>query len=316
MTDFTNDENVDVMTPEEIGGYVLLLCRGWREGGSLPNDERKLARISRLNRRWNRCRENILNCFAPAVEVVDNFLASPKGLALKSDVRDRLPIQTLISVNPNRLANRRQVEELAKALNMSYKQWVKGKQGGRPPKPAANPEETRGIAARNPDETPQTMDNGQREAIGNSSNGSHTEGSTVVENFQQGEKAPHTTPPIQRTDPEAFKRKNDQVEVLNKCERRPAGSEHPAAATFFLIGRHVPDLIITKALAKMQDERINSLNPDHKNPIINLTAFYLGLVSRMCEEEGVETPINWTRRKSVSSMDPNEIENQDAGVRV
>lgn len=43
---------VMLMTPEQIGGYILLLCSAWDGDGTLPNDPTYLAGISRLGDRW------------------------------------------------------------------------------------------------------------------------------------------------------------------------------------------------------------------------------------------------------------------------
>lgn len=48
----------------EHGVYLLLLMTMWRAGGTLPNDEKKLARFARLNAtEWKKVRENIMEFF-------------------------------------------------------------------------------------------------------------------------------------------------------------------------------------------------------------------------------------------------------------
>jgi len=49
--DFTSDGLVEAMSTEEVGAYILLLCRSWREvpRGSLPTDDRILAKWARLD---------------------------------------------------------------------------------------------------------------------------------------------------------------------------------------------------------------------------------------------------------------------------
>lgn len=55
---------VAVMTPEQVGGYLFLLCHAWNEEDcGLPDDQDILAAWSRLNGRWEACRDRILKCF-------------------------------------------------------------------------------------------------------------------------------------------------------------------------------------------------------------------------------------------------------------
>lgn len=42
--DFLADFNVQMMTLEQVGAYIKLLCHAWTEGG-LPNDQKRLARL-------------------------------------------------------------------------------------------------------------------------------------------------------------------------------------------------------------------------------------------------------------------------------
>jgi uncharacterized protein YdaU (DUF1376 family) len=64
--DFSSDRNVEAMTTEEVGAYILLLCKSWREDpvATLPNDDRLLARWARLSPdRWAACKAAVLSCF-------------------------------------------------------------------------------------------------------------------------------------------------------------------------------------------------------------------------------------------------------------
>lgn len=64
--DFSSDGAVEAMTTEEVGAYLLLLCKAWRESppGSIPDDDRILARWTRLGPdRWAECRLSVLAAF-------------------------------------------------------------------------------------------------------------------------------------------------------------------------------------------------------------------------------------------------------------
>jgi len=52
------------MTPEQVGGYILLLCHAWNDSHcSLPDDSGSLAVLSRLGDRWPESADRILACF-------------------------------------------------------------------------------------------------------------------------------------------------------------------------------------------------------------------------------------------------------------
>jgi uncharacterized protein YdaU (DUF1376 family) len=66
VDDFSSDGKVEAMTTEEVGAYMLLLCKAWRERppGSIPDDDRVLARWARLTPdRWRECRSAVLAAF-------------------------------------------------------------------------------------------------------------------------------------------------------------------------------------------------------------------------------------------------------------
>lgn len=67
VDDFVSDGVVEAMTTKEIGAYILLLCKAWREDppGSIPADDRVLARWSRLTPdEWSECRTGVLAAFS------------------------------------------------------------------------------------------------------------------------------------------------------------------------------------------------------------------------------------------------------------
>jgi uncharacterized protein YdaU (DUF1376 family) len=64
--DFSGDAIVEAMTTEEVGAYLLLLCKAWREepAGSIPDDDRVLARWARLTpTKWRAARPAVLRAF-------------------------------------------------------------------------------------------------------------------------------------------------------------------------------------------------------------------------------------------------------------
>lgn len=66
VDDFASDGKVEAMTTEEVGAYILLLCKAWREdpAGSLPADDRILSRWARLDSvRWHECKLAVLSTF-------------------------------------------------------------------------------------------------------------------------------------------------------------------------------------------------------------------------------------------------------------
>lgn len=61
-SEFLADENVKLMTCEERGAYITLLCHNWIEG-SLPDDDKSLAILSDAKERWPLIKAKILKCF-------------------------------------------------------------------------------------------------------------------------------------------------------------------------------------------------------------------------------------------------------------
>lgn len=87
------------LTTEQNGAYLLLLMTMWRAGGSLPNDEKKLARIARVSlKRWH----------IIANEVMEFF-----------------------DVDGDVITQKRLVDELQKAVSKSEKRKTSGRLGGK-----------------------------------------------------------------------------------------------------------------------------------------------------------------------------------------
>lgn len=68
--DWLGSLNVAMMTPEEEGAYIRLLCYAWGDPDcSLPDDDNALASLSRLGERWFNGRStNVRKCFEPHPE--------------------------------------------------------------------------------------------------------------------------------------------------------------------------------------------------------------------------------------------------------
>lgn len=64
--DFAADEKVEAMTTEQVGAYILLLCKAWQADppASLPNDDQTLAKYSRLSAvKWAELKAGVLSPF-------------------------------------------------------------------------------------------------------------------------------------------------------------------------------------------------------------------------------------------------------------
>jgi len=63
IADFLADDKVSLMSTEEVGAYILLLCRAWQQErpGSLPDNDEYLATWTRLPQlRWNQIKGKVL----------------------------------------------------------------------------------------------------------------------------------------------------------------------------------------------------------------------------------------------------------------
>lgn len=87
------------LTTEQHGAYLLLLMTMWRNAGSLPNDEKKLARIAHVSlKRWHIIAGDVMAFF---------------------DITD------------DRITQKRLSEELQKAVSKSEKRKTSGSLGGK-----------------------------------------------------------------------------------------------------------------------------------------------------------------------------------------
>jgi len=87
------------LTTEQHGAYLLLLMTMWHNAGSLPNDEKKLARIARVTlKRWHIIADSVMEFF----EIEDDTITQ-----------------------------KRLVEEYQKAVSKSEKRKTSGSLGGK-----------------------------------------------------------------------------------------------------------------------------------------------------------------------------------------
>lgn len=66
VDDFIADSAVDAMTNQELGIYIRLLCKAWKEDpvGTLPNDDQLLSRWAKESiAAWKKCRAGVLRAF-------------------------------------------------------------------------------------------------------------------------------------------------------------------------------------------------------------------------------------------------------------
>lgn len=64
--DFASNGEVEAMTTEEVGAYILLLCKAWFQNppASIPNNDAVLARWARLTpEAWEKCKAGVLAAF-------------------------------------------------------------------------------------------------------------------------------------------------------------------------------------------------------------------------------------------------------------
>ena len=66
VSDFLADDKVALMNTEEVGAYILLLCRAWQQDppGTLPNNDEYLAAWARCSvLKWNQLKPMVMKPF-------------------------------------------------------------------------------------------------------------------------------------------------------------------------------------------------------------------------------------------------------------
>lgn len=87
-SDFVGDTTM--LSAEETGAYVLLLCAMWNAGGVLPSDQRKLALAARVDpRRWHFVWPNIAGYFEIEGERITHNRLSKEALRTTEIVSQR-----------------------------------------------------------------------------------------------------------------------------------------------------------------------------------------------------------------------------------
>lgn len=110
------------LTTEQHGAYLLLIMAAWKRGGTLPNDDRQLAAVSRLSvANWRRHRP-----------ILENFFEIRRGEWFHGRV----------------------VEELSKAAALSEARRESGRKGGRPRNLELSNSKPIGFANQKQNETP------------------------------------------------------------------------------------------------------------------------------------------------------------------
>lgn len=76
-SDWLGSATVAAMTTEQAGAYDFLLCNCWENPElALPNDDEKLARMSRLHDHWPVCGQDVKACFVPHPILGDAWLTN------------------------------------------------------------------------------------------------------------------------------------------------------------------------------------------------------------------------------------------------
>jgi uncharacterized protein YdaU (DUF1376 family) len=66
VDDFSADDKVEAMDTEEVGAYVLLLCKAWKQTlpGTLPADDRLLSKWARVtSQKWKVIKDSVMSPF-------------------------------------------------------------------------------------------------------------------------------------------------------------------------------------------------------------------------------------------------------------
>lgn len=81
--DWLSSPKIMLMTPAEEGAYIRLLCICWMNG-HLPDDDEKLAELSRLKEGWLKSSDKIRSCFTSrGTKLYNERLSKERGKQLK-----------------------------------------------------------------------------------------------------------------------------------------------------------------------------------------------------------------------------------------
>src|SRR5690349_11937537 len=90
VEDWLISPTIATMTPSQEGGYIRLLCYGWRDPDCcLPGDAGTLASLSRLGPEWKTLGDKILACFEPDPDR-PGFIFNETQRALRRAQSDRI----------------------------------------------------------------------------------------------------------------------------------------------------------------------------------------------------------------------------------
>lgn len=115
--DFLGSPRVAAMTTEQIGAYMLLLMYQWNDAAcTLPNDERTLRHITRINpNRWKRMSGPVLACFEPHA-TTPNRIHNPRLMKLFFEFM-KVGHERAMAAS-NRWKNKKRSDAIASGLHM------------------------------------------------------------------------------------------------------------------------------------------------------------------------------------------------------
>ncbi len=90
--DFASDDKVEAMSTLAVGAYTLLLCKAWQNGGTLPDDDARLAKWARVTANaWEKIKPQVTAAFQMADGVwvqgrmTREYAKATSAIARKSD---------------------------------------------------------------------------------------------------------------------------------------------------------------------------------------------------------------------------------------